>query len=47
MRLYSHVNADDELVGALALAATAPLFVLGLALQRPFVRGLALGAVRG
>ena len=32
---------------ALATVATAPLFVLGLLVQRHFVRGLTLGAVRG
>jgi multiple sugar transport system permease protein len=32
---------------SLAIVATAPLFVLGLLVQRHFVRGLTLGAVRG
>ena len=32
---------------ALATVATAPLFVHGLLVQRHFVRGLTLGAVRG
>ncbi len=32
---------------ALAVVATAPVFVLGLLVQRHFVRGLTLGAVRG
>ena len=32
---------------SLALVATAPLFVLGLLVQKHFVRGLTLGAVRG
>lgn len=32
---------------ALAVIATAPVFVLGLLVQRHFVRGLTLGAVRG
>lgn len=32
---------------ALAVVATAPIFVLGLLVQRHFVRGLTLGAVRG
>jgi multiple sugar transport system permease protein len=32
---------------ALAVIATAPLFVLGLLVQKHFVRGLTLGAVRG
>jgi len=32
---------------ALACIATAPVFVLGLLVQRHFVRGLTLGAVRG
>lgn len=32
---------------ALAVIATAPLFALGLLVQRHFVRGLTLGAVRG
>jgi len=32
---------------SLAVVATAPLFVLGLLVQRHFVRGLTLGAVRG
>lgn len=32
---------------ALACVATAPVFVLGLLVQRHFVRGLTLGAVRG
>jgi multiple sugar transport system permease protein len=32
---------------SLAVVATAPLFVIGLLVQRHFVRGLTLGAVRG
>jgi multiple sugar transport system permease protein len=32
---------------ALAVVATAPVFVLSLLVQRHFVRGLTLGAVRG
>lgn len=32
---------------ALAVVATAPVFVLGLLVQKHFVRGLTLGAVRG
>ena len=32
---------------ALSVVATAPLFVLGLLVQKHFVRGLTLGAVRG
>jgi multiple sugar transport system permease protein len=32
---------------ALAVVATAPVFALGLLVQRHFVRGLTLGAVRG
>lgn len=32
---------------ALAVVATAPVFLLGLLVQRHFVRGLTLGAVRG
>ena len=32
---------------SLAIVATAPLFVLGLLVQKHFVRGLTLGAVRG
>ena len=32
---------------ALAVIATAPVFVLGLLVQKHFVRGLTLGAVRG
>jgi multiple sugar transport system permease protein len=32
---------------SLALVATAPLFLLGLLVQKHFVRGLTLGAVRG
>ena len=32
---------------ALGVVATAPLFVLGMLLQKHFVRGLTLGAVRG
>lgn len=32
---------------SLAVVATAPLFVLGLLVQKHFVRGLTLGAVRG
>lgn len=32
---------------SLAIVATAPLFVLGLVVQKHFVRGLTLGAVRG
>lgn len=32
---------------ALAVVATAPIFLLGLLVQRHFVRGLTLGAVRG
>jgi len=32
---------------SLAVVATAPLFLLGLLVQRHFVRGLTLGAVRG
>ncbi|MGH2615807.1 MAG: carbohydrate ABC transporter permease, partial [Thermomicrobiales bacterium] len=32
---------------ALAVVATAPIFVLGLLVQKHFVRGLTLGAVRG
>jgi multiple sugar transport system permease protein len=32
---------------ALAVVATAPIFALGLLVQRHFVRGLTLGAVRG
>lgn len=32
---------------ALAVVATAPIFVLSLLVQRHFVRGLTLGAIRG
>src|SRR5438270_3125870 len=32
---------------ALAVVATLPLFVIGLLVQKHFVRGLTLGAVRG
>jgi multiple sugar transport system permease protein len=44
---YGSQGAVWGQAAALAIVATLPLFVLGLLLQRHFIRGLTLGAVRG
>jgi multiple sugar transport system permease protein len=44
---YGSQGAVIGQAAALTVVATVPLFLLGLLVQRHFVRGLTLGAVRG